>query len=117
MPSSSARRIGAMDSAWSWGPHSPPPTAHAPTPTVVMASPLEPSERVASVMIRLSLPERSLRKQQHFAGRLTPFERGVRLGRGGERELVGDPSLQSPTPDPAQDLAGAPAQLVPRHPA
>src|SRR5260370_34798359 len=106
IPSSSARRIAAMDSASSWGPHSPPPTAHAPNPTVVMASPLEPSERVASVMIRLSLPERSLRKQQHLAGRLTPFDRGVRLGRGGARELVGGPDLQSPTPQPAQARAG-----------
>src|SRR6267142_5432535 len=49
-----ARRMVAMDSASSCGPHPkdhpPPPTAQDPNPSVVILSPLEPSRRVGNAM-------------------------------------------------------------------
>jgi len=56
IPSSSARRIAASESASSCGPQPnaqpPPPIAQAPKPTVVMSSPLVPSGRVGKFIQR-----------------------------------------------------------------
>src|SRR4029077_4875288 len=54
-PSSSAWRMVATDCTSSCGPQPndqpPPPIAQAPKPTVVISSPLVPSERVGNVMV------------------------------------------------------------------
>src|SRR5262249_9708213 len=54
-PSAMARRIVSSDTLSSCCPHPyappPPPIAHAPNPTVVISSPLEPSERLLICII------------------------------------------------------------------
>src|SRR5438046_1163930 len=113
-PSSSARRIAASESASSCGPQPnaqpPPPIAHAPKPTVVMPSPLEPSGRVGNV-IRTTPRDQRLRNQQHFPRGLPCFEQPVRLRRPRERELAVDTDLHHSALDPAQHLARPREQL------
>src|SRR5207237_1989130 len=107
MPSSSARRIAASESASSCGPQPnaqpPPPVAHAPKPTVVMSSPLVPSGRVGNV-IRTTLRDLRSRNQQHLSRGLPSLEQPVCLRRLRERELALDAQLQPAALDPAQHL-------------
>src|SRR5438034_1327275 len=113
-PSSSARCIAASESVASCGPQPnaqpPPPIAHAPKPTVVISSPLEPSGRVGKV-IRTTPGDRRLGNQQHLPRGLASFQQPVRLRRLRERELALDAHRQFSALDPAQHLAGPREQL------
>src|SRR5437588_408749 len=106
-PSSSARRIAASESASSCGPQTnaqpPPPVAHAPKPTVVISSPLEPSGRVGNV-IATTLRDLRSRNQQHLPRGLPSLEQPVRLRCLRKRELALDAQLQLAALDPAQHL-------------
>src|SRR5438034_859115 len=114
IPSSSARCIAASESVSSCGPQpnaqSPPPIAHAPKPTVVISSPLEPSGRVGNV-IRTTPGDRRLGNQQHLPRGLASFQQPVRLRRLRERELALDAHRQFSALAPAQQLAGPREQL------
>src|SRR5712691_5446303 len=114
IPSSSARCIAASESVSSCGPQPnaqpPPPIAHAPKPTVVISSPLEPSGRVGRV-IRTAPGDWRSRSQQHLPRGLASFQQAVRLRRLRERELALDAHRQLSALDPAQQLAGPPEQL------
>src|SRR5436190_1434993 len=114
IPSSSARCIAASESVSSCGPQpnaqSPPPIAHAPKPTVVISSPLEPSGQVGNV-IRTTPGDRRLGNQQHLPRGLASFQQPVRLRRLRERELALDAHRQFSALDPAQHLACPPEQL------
>src|SRR3989442_2067947 len=114
IPSSSARCIAASERVSSCGPkpnaQSPPPIAHAPKPTVVISSPLEPSGRVGNV-IRTPPGDRRLGNQQHLPRGLASFQQPVRLRRLRERELALDAHRQFSALAPAQQLAGPREQL------
>src|SRR2546430_5527119 len=114
IPSSSARCIAASESVSSCGPQPnaqpPPPIAHAPKPTVVISSPLEPSGRVGNV-IRTTPGDRRLGNQQHLPRGLASFQQPVRLRRLRERELALDAHRQFSALAPAQQLAGPREQL------
>src|ERR1700690_1805658 len=60
MPSSSARRIAAIDASSGCGPqpnsHPPPPMAHAPNPTLVISRPVAPSGLVRSCVLYMAPP-------------------------------------------------------------
>src|SRR5213592_4540973 len=116
IPSSRARRIAASESASSCGPQPnaqpPPPIAHAPKPTVVMSSPLEPSGRVGNV-IRTTLPALRSRNQQHFPRGLPSLEQPVRLRRLREWELAVDAQLQLAALDPAEHFSRPRDELGP----
>src|SRR3989454_7851287 len=88
----------------------PPPVAHAPKPTVVMSSPLEPSGRVGNV-IRTTPGDLRLRNQQHLPRGLSSFEQPMRLRCLRERELAVDADLQRAALDPAQHVARPREQL------
>src|SRR2546425_8917561 len=117
IPSSSARCIAASESVSSCGPQpnaqSPPPMAHAPRPTVVISSPLEPSGRVGNV-IRTTPGDRRSGNQQHLPRGLASFQQPVRLRRLRERELALDAHRQFSALAPTQQLAGPREQLRPR---
>src|SRR3989440_12404080 len=116
IPSSSARCIAASESASSWGPQPnaqpPPPIAHAPKPTVVISSPLEPSGRVGNV-IRTTLQALRSRNQQHFPRRLPSLEQPVRLRRLRERHFPVDAQLQLAVLDPAEHFSRPRDELGP----
>src|SRR6266513_2853703 len=109
IPSSSARCIAASESVSSCGPQPnaqpPPPIAHAPKPTVVISSPLEPSGRVGNDR-RTTPGDRRLGNQQHLPRGLASFQLPVRLRRLRERELALDAHRQFSALAPAQQLAG-----------
>src|SRR2546427_3366278 len=114
IPSPSARCIAASESVSSCGPQPnaqpPPPIAHAPKPTVVISSPLEPSGRVGNV-IRTTPGDRRSGNQQHLPRGLASFQQPVRFRRLRERDLALDAHLQFSALDPAQHLACPREQL------
>src|SRR2546429_410496 len=114
MPDRSRCEARASPRRWKYNrsagsPASAPPD-HAPKPTVVISSPLEPSGRVGDV-IRTTPGDRRLGNQQHLPRGLASFQQPVRLRRLRERELALDAHRQFSALDPAQHLACPPEQL------